>query len=219
VFWGRLIPKHRILFVGKDDGEVRRLLFVVLVLLSVFGLVWPVTEAGSLPPFIRLHILANSDSAEDQALKLKARDAVLEQTEGWFDRSQTLEDSRQILLARIPELRRNVERVLEEAGAPQQVKAYYGAYVFPDRCYGQLVLPAGEYEALRLVIGEGQGANWWCVVFPPLCMTEGEVDSQAWEKTREKAEKTAEAAEVTETAEQKIQVRPRLKILDMLQGL
>ncbi|MDR1205713.1 MAG: stage II sporulation protein R [Peptococcaceae bacterium] len=189
---------------------VRRLMFVVLILLSVFGLVWPAAEADSLPSFIRLHILANSDGEEDQALKLKVRDAVLEQTRDWFDHSKKLEDSRGILISRIPELRRNAERVLEEAGNPQQVRAYYGAWMFPDRCYGQLVLPAGEYEALRLVIGEGEGANWWCVVFPPLCMTAGEVDSQAWEK---KWEKNSEASV------QKIRIKPRSKILDMLQGL
>jgi stage II sporulation protein R len=189
---------------------MRRLMFVVLILLSVFGLVWPVAEADPLPPFIRLHILANSDGEEDQALKLMVRDAVLEQTGGWFDHSKKLEDSRGILIDRIPELRRNAERVLEEAGRPQQVRAYYGAWMFPDRCYGQLVLPAGEYEALRLVIGEGEGANWWCVVFPPLCMTEGEVDSQAWEKKWENK---------SEAAVQKIRVKPRSKILDMLQGL
>jgi stage II sporulation protein R len=188
---------------------VRRLMFIVLIVLSVFGLVWPATEAGSLPPLIRLHILANSDGAEDQALKLKVRDAVLEQTGGWLDHAQKLEDSRKILIGKIPELEKNAERILEEAGNPQKVKAYYGAYVFPDRCYGQLVLPAGEYEALRLVIGEGKGANWWCVVFPPLCMAEGEADPQAWEAREQNSDAPI----------QKIRIKPRSKILDMLRGL
>jgi stage II sporulation protein R len=189
---------------------MRRLMFIALILLSVFGLVWPAAETGSLPPYIRLHILANSDSEEDQALKLKVRDAVLEQTRGWFDHSQKLEDSRRILLGRIPELRRNAERILEEAGNPQPVRAYYGAWMFPDRCYGQLVLPEGEYEALRLVIGEGKGANWFCVVFPPMCMTVGAADSEAWEKQWENK---------SETIVHKIRIKPRSKILDMIRGL
>jgi stage II sporulation protein R len=195
--------------------RVRRLMFIVLIVFAVFGAARPVAVADALPPYIRLHILANSDGAEDQALKLKVRDAVLEQTRDWFDHSQTLNDSRKILLGGIPELERNAERVLEEAGKPRQVRAYYGAWAFPDRCYGQLILPAGEYEALRLVIGEGKGANWWCVVFPPLCMAEGEADPQAWEESRERESEASDG----EDAEQKIRVKPRSKILDMLLGL
>jgi stage II sporulation protein R len=181
---------------------IRRIMFVVLIFFAALGLVWPVSQAGSLPPYIRLHILANSDDAEDQALKLKVRDAILEQTRGWFDDAKSLDDSRRVLFSRMDELERNAERVMQEAGKRQPVKAYYGAYIFPDRCYGSLILPAGEYEALRLVIGEGKGSNWWCVVFPPLCVTEETASAEVWER-----ETSVPAPEV--------QVKPRLKILDM----
>jgi stage II sporulation protein R len=183
----------------------RRMAFILLILFAALGLIWPVSQAGPLPPYIRLHILANSDEAEDQALKAKVRDAVLEQTGGWFDEAESLEDSRDILFGRLGELERNAERVLQESGKPRPVKAYYGAFVFPDRCYGALTLPAGEYEALRLVIGEGKGAKWWCVVFPPLCVTEAAVTAGA----------EARGPEARDSAPE-VQVKPRLKILDML---
>lgn len=120
---------------------------------------------------VRLHILAKSDSPEDQALKLVVRDALLL----WMDErvadDWTSMDVRAFLSARLDE----VEAVARQAGAPS-VKAEVVLADFPDRLYGDLIFPAGEYWALRVAIAGGAGANWWCVLFPPLCLTdEGEV--------------------------------------------
>lgn len=118
---------------------------------------------------VRLHILANSDSEEDQALKLAVRDAVVEASAGWLDRAADAGEARQIVESRLPELEQIARRTVQEAGQTYPVSAQLCETYFPTRQYGNVTLPAGNYEAVRLVIGAGEGHNWWCVVFPPLC--------------------------------------------------
>jgi stage II sporulation protein R len=118
---------------------------------------------------VRLHILANSDSAEDQRLKLMVRDRVLEEAANIFstgEREDVLEVARENL-GRIEEI---VLDEISKQGYSYGATAEVGRYYFPTRDYGDIVLPAGEYDAVRVLIGEGKGQNWWCVVFPPLCV-------------------------------------------------
>lgn len=119
---------------------------------------------------LRLHILAASDSERDQALKLMVRDAVLERAGELFGQAGTLEEAEQTVSARLREFERVGEQVLREQGCGYPVRAELTRMYFGTRCYGDTTLPAGNYEALRLTIGEGKGQNWWCVVFPPLCI-------------------------------------------------
>ncbi len=105
---------------------------------------------------IRLHVIANSDSPEDQALKLRVRDRVLAQ-------------AREVLTSTLPELTREAQQVLAAAGCGDGVRARLEPAEFPTKDYDGFSLPAGKYLALRVIIGEGRGQNWWCVVFPPLC--------------------------------------------------
>jgi len=133
-----------------------------------------IIEAKCIPPLIRLHILANSDSVEDQALKFQVRDRVIQTMQKEFAESENIDESRSILLGQLGQMEAKAEEYLAEGGYSYQVKADYGIFEFPLRDYGQFILPAGKYEALRLIIGEGKGANWWCVLFPPLCFVEGE---------------------------------------------
>ncbi|EHQ91953.1 stage II sporulation protein R [Desulfosporosinus youngiae] len=121
---------------------------------------------------IRFHVLANSDSDEDQALKRAVRDAILKEVAPKLAVSKSLEESRKI----VEQIRPEMEAVaLEEIQAWDKnytVRTDYGNFSFPTKSYGTLVLPAGQYEALRVVIGEGQGSNWWCVLFPALCFVD-----------------------------------------------
>jgi len=121
---------------------------------------------------IRFHVLANSDSDEDQALKRAVRDAILKEVAPQLAVSQSLEESRKI----VNQIRPDMEAIaLEEIQAWNKnytVHTDYGNFSFPTKSYGTLVLPAGQYEALRVVIGEGQGSNWWCVLFPALCFVD-----------------------------------------------
>lgn len=129
--------------------------------------------AWQTPPLIRLHILANSNEKEDQMNKLIVRDKIISQMSAWFEDSRSLEESRHLLLDNLSQLEKEAQKTLQKAGSSYRVKAYYGTFEFPTKYYGTFSLPAGRYEAVRLVIGEGKGANWWCVLFPPLCLVDG----------------------------------------------
>lgn len=118
---------------------------------------------------LRLHIVAQSDSPEDQALKLAVRDRLLELSGAEIASLQSAAEAKAWAEARLPELCAAAEAVLAENGCPLSVTAQVCTEPFPPRTYGAITLPAGEYTALRLTIGEGAGQNWWCVMFPPFC--------------------------------------------------
>lgn len=115
---------------------------------------------------LRLHILANSDAANDQRVKLLVRDAI----RPLFERSETYADARTFLLAHGALLQTTAERVLKENGMDYGVQLSLGTEAFPDRKYGEKLFPAGRYDALIVRLGRGAGQNWWCVLFPPLCI-------------------------------------------------
>ena len=120
---------------------------------------------------IRLHVLANSDSEADQALKLQVRDRVLEVAESYFQPGATREETEAILRTHLADLAAAEGETVGAAGYDYPVTASLEEnYWFPTKEYEDFALPAGEYTALRVVIGEGDGRNWWCVVFPPLCL-------------------------------------------------
>ncbi|KJS48285.1 stage II sporulation protein R [Desulfosporosinus sp. BICA1-9] len=118
---------------------------------------------------IRFHVLANSDSERDQELKHAVRDAILKEVSPRLAVSQSLDESRDILKQLSTEMEDIGRTVARDWGKNYSVRTEYGRFSFPTKSYGSLVLPAGQYEALRVVIGEGKGSNWWCVLFPPLC--------------------------------------------------
>lgn len=118
---------------------------------------------------IRLRILANSDSILDQALKRLVRDAIMERMSEWATAPVTIEEARDMVRARLPELSQLVGDVIRQAGFDYDYEVELGMVPFPAKKYGSKWYPAGEYEALRVTIGNGAGQNWWCVLFPPLC--------------------------------------------------
>ena len=116
---------------------------------------------------VRLHVIANSDSEDDQAMKLRARDAVLAQATALLEQSADRAEA----MARLEESLPRLEKAAYDAcGGVYPVEASLGMAEFPRKEYDGFALPAGEYMALRVIIGEGAGRNWWCVVYPPLCM-------------------------------------------------
>lgn len=118
---------------------------------------------------LRLHVLANSDSEQDQALKLRVRDRILELTEPLLETAGSREEAEEALRGALPQLQRLAAEEIAAEGYDYEVTAKLQETVFPTREYDGFSLPAGSYLALRVVIGEGEGHNWWCVVFPPLC--------------------------------------------------
>lgn len=123
--------------------------------------------AGSM---LRLHVVANSDDEADQAVKLKVRDAVLSCAEGWLEGVEDPKEAEAVLSLHLSELEQAGEQVMRENGYSYPVKASLEQVHFPTKYYDGFALPAGEYRALRVVLGEGAGQNWWCVVFPGLCV-------------------------------------------------
>ena len=118
---------------------------------------------------VRLHVLANSDSEEDQALKLLVRDVVLERATALLEQTESRAEAEALLRESLPELETIAEETVRANGYSYAVTAELEDTSFPTKEYDGFSLPAGEYLALRILIGEGAGQNWWCVVFPPLC--------------------------------------------------
>ena len=121
---------------------------------------------------LRFHVLANSDTAEDQNLKLAVRDAVGSRMAELLSDVQDREACEQVVEAHLPEIAETAQAVVREAGYEYEVHAAIEETEFPSKTYGKFTFPAGKYEALRVVIGEGEGHNWWCVMFPPLCFVD-----------------------------------------------
>ncbi len=121
---------------------------------------------------IRFHVLANSDNEADQLLKRQVRDGILARFTPVLGKSPSLEASRQIVKENLEAMEKEAARIIALKGKDYPVKAEYGYFNFPVKSYGELTLPAGRYEAVRIVIGKGEGSNWWCVLFPPLCFVD-----------------------------------------------
>lgn len=120
---------------------------------------------------LRMHVIANSDSESDQNLKLKVRNAVLEAGKEVFDGSVTASDAKERIIPQIDKLESAALDVIESEGYSYDVKITVSDEYFPTRTYDNSVtLPAGVYTAVKVVIGEGKGHNWWCVMFPPMCL-------------------------------------------------
>lgn len=127
---------------------------------------------------IRLHVLANSDSEEDQALKLQVRDRVLEETEQLFLSAQDKAEAAELVKKNLPAIQSAARQVVLENGYDYDVEVTFQNEYFTTREYDNFTLPAGRYDAVRVKIGAAQGHNWWCVMFPPLCIPAAESEQK-----------------------------------------
>lgn len=146
---------------------------------------------------IRLRILANSDSEQDQELKRKIRDRVNEEITVWVEGLTSMENAREVITGNMDEIEQIVEEVMAEEGMVQSYNVDFGRVDFPTKMYGKFIYPAGDYEAILITLGKGTGANWWCVLFPPLCFLDfsnGEATASPFEE-----EETAEVTTVATT--------------------
>jgi len=119
---------------------------------------------------LRLHVVANSDSEADQTLKLAVRDAVLSEAAHWCQDAGDLQEANVQICTHLESITDAAQHTVDESGYTDQVTATVTEEFFPTRQYENFLLPAGRYRALRVVIGQGAGHNWWCVVFPALCL-------------------------------------------------
>ena len=159
-------------FLTRRDSRLRRwegimLAGLALVVLLAGSVTW---RQGALAQrLVRLHVVANSDSDADQALKLRVRDAVLDRAQTLLQGAESTGEALEILSANLEPLARAGQQVVTAQGYSYPVTASLEQTEFPTKYYDGFALPAGEYQALRVVIGSGEGQNWWCVVFPSLC--------------------------------------------------
>ena len=126
---------------------------------------------------IRFHVIANSNTDEDQALNLKVRDKAIEFVSNSLKESNSLEESRKFIIENKSNIESIAKSVIIENGYDYNVTSSLSRENFPDKIYGDVVFPQGEYEAYRILIGEAKGENWWCVMFPPLCFVDGTKDA------------------------------------------
>ena len=162
-----------------------RVLFLMLLSLFAYStwLTYSSSQMLSNVDFIRFHVIANSDSEEDQQLKLLVRDGLLktineglaEETMARADTDQgtvylTIEQSKDYIQTNIPTIEKAAETIIAKEGYDYSVEAQLAATFIPQKTYGNITFPAGNYEALNVIIGDGGGQNWWCVLFPPLCL-------------------------------------------------
>ena len=170
---------------------------------------------------IRFHVVANSDSREDQEMKIEVRDAISEEMTPLLSTSDKIEVTRDILIKNSNKMEEIAKEIIKKWGKNYPVKVTLGPAVFPTKQYGDIILPTGEYEALKVSIGKATGKNWWCVMFPPLCfvdVTHGVVP----EDTKEDLKQVLSEEEykiITQAAyEEEIPIKIKFKIVEWWQG-
>ena len=152
--------------------KIAKLIVAGLLLTAAFWLGTVASDKAVLSQdLIRLHVVANSDSQEDQQIKLQVRDAIIEELESVMDDLPDVESAKAYLQEHLPELETIANEVLHTLKSGCHAVVSLAKEAFPTREYDTFTLPAGVYESLRVTIGSGEGHNWWCVVFPSLCVS------------------------------------------------
>lgn len=195
--WGIIMKKNKNGFIFKKKNNRKNIYLALLASVAILAVLYDRNIAftkdndriveGLSDSLIRFHVIANSDLEEDQALKIKVKDAVVNKMQDLLVDSTTVDISRSIIMENMEEIRQLAETVLRENGSTDKVTIALQQQEFPLKQYGDIVLPPGQYEALVIKIGAAQGKNWWCVLFPPLCFvdaTHGVVDNQSKESLK-----------------------------------
>lgn len=177
-------------------------------------------QKGIADSVVRFHVLANSDSEEDQALKLLVRDTVLQTLDGRLKMSQSKEETEEMLSGALEEIRDTARRVVQEQGYGYDVQVVLSYDLFPYKEYGEAAFPAGMYDALRIEIGKAEGRNWWCVMFPPLCFVEegyGDISDEGKEELKAVLSEEEYAVVVSSREAEGLTPKVKLKIVEWWQ--
>ncbi|MBE5968364.1 MAG: stage II sporulation protein R [Lachnospiraceae bacterium] len=156
--------------------------FLLLLIMIFSGIVMGCIQAGArkqskiqtgiAKEIIRFHVIANSDSREDQALKIKVKDYLVTELSPYLKEAKSIDRAREILSEMLPDIQEAAQEVIRENGYDYPVLVSLEPCFFPLKVYGDYTFPPGTYEALRVKIGRAEGKNWWCVMFPPLCFVD-----------------------------------------------
>lgn len=186
------------------------MVFLIIGLLPVHG------EAEIYDSVLRLHILANSDSDEDQALKLKVRDAILAEGGELFRDCRDLQEATDAVEENREKLLEIARRTIAEEGYDYPVELKLSEEEYPIRTYGAVCFPSGRYLSLQILIGEAEGKNWWCVLFPPLCLSAATETKENEDAFISVGLSTDQYRVITETQEPPYKVR--FKILEVIEA-
>lgn len=187
--------------------------FTIIGLYVLLGFLPIHSEAAIYDNVLRLHVLANSDSSADQALKLEVRDRILEETATLFKDCKTKNEAREAVESNLDKIREIAEQTVRETGYEYGVSVSLGEEEYPTKNYEECCFPAGEYLSLRVMIGEAEGENWWCVLFPPLCI---DAAGESREVFAEVGLTDEQYSFITETDNPKYKVR--FKLLEVIEG-
>ena len=171
---------------------------------------------------IRFHVIAKSDSDQDQNLKLKVRDAIIDYLQPKLLESENIEESELIIKKEYSELEKISKNIILENGYNYDIQVGIDYSKFPTKQYSNVILPSGEYKALRVIIGEGKGKNWWCVMFPPLCFVDeqkGIIDKDTDDKLREVLTEEEYELISQQTSKQMNRVQIKFKIVEIIQNI
>lgn len=181
---------------------------VVAILFSICSFAKTSEEIRS--DVLRLHVIANSDTSVDQNLKLRLRDYILQEGKDIFNGSVNVENAVEKIEPVLPELEKSAKAFVNQAGFDYDVKISLSNEYFTTRTYETITLPAGKYLALRVVIGSGEGHNWWCVMFPPMCVPAADKKDEIENVFSEKEIKLVES---------KPKYEPRFKVVEIYEQL
>jgi stage II sporulation protein R len=156
----------------KKRVAMKRTLALVLLICAL---------SGKIPPVLRLHVIANSDSRQDQEVKLQVRDAVIASFQKEMLQMKSLKETEAYVKTQLDNVKVMANKVLARNRFSYKSRVSLSVDYFPQKSYGGVVFPAGKYDALRIVLGNGKGHNWWCVLFPPLCLLNANQVQPDWQ--------------------------------------
>lgn len=177
---GLIFLHNRVVYFGQGSNQMRIVFLLALLISSwlftvaiqLHGTKGDRLQEGIAKEIIRFHVIANSDSDEDQRLKYQIKDALVEYLEPYLEDAEDIEEAQYILTEMLPFIKSVAARVIQDNDYNYSVAASLSSSYFPMKIYGDYTFPPGTYEALQVKIGDAKGKNWWCVMFPPLCFVD-----------------------------------------------
>ena len=173
----RLIELLKRLEIFQDkevlNEKIMSMILLAVIILGIITLglgIYTQTVTQTLSEnILRFHVVANSDTTEDQLLKQQVKDEIIAYMQPLLKNAEDIDESKRLIMAYSEDIKQVANRVVSKWGKDYKVQLFIDHANFPTKSYGDIILPAGEYEACRIIIGEGKGENWWCIMFPPLC--------------------------------------------------
>lgn len=213
--------------ISDRNNSRIRILFLLILLISSWILTHAIQiyatnpkklQEGIANEIVRFHVIANSDSDEDQYLKYQVKDTLVQSLQPYLKDVNDINEAQIIIKEKLPYIKDVAKQVIDENGYSYPVTASLSACYFPLKVYGEYTFPPGTYEALQVRIGDAQGKNWWCVMFPPLCFVD-ETYSVVDEESEEKLKHLLTEEEFDELKNSKVPIKIKFKLLETIKKL